>query len=707
MQTHTDGTRALSVAGPARTDGTIAVAVLALAVLLALPCWASSADDLTVNVYPRRAHASPGAPLTFTATVLNAGGEVVPAELAWSVIPPRVGTISSDGSFVAGAEPGRAIVRAVATYGAATGAGHSSVVVGETPSARLAVAIEPPSGEVDAGGTEQFRAVVTDPATGEPVDAELRWAVLPERLGSIDATGLFTAGMNEGAGRVAVRAADGVREGVGDVPVIVGSPPEPGVSVTVAPAQALLGPGEEFRFTAVIVDDSGEPVDIDVEWNVMPRRLGVIDASGLFTAGPDEGVGRIVATVATSGGPVRGFARVEVRRPGPAGVRVHVRPREAAVLLGGEVQFEAVALGPDGEPLNVPIEWSLRPGWLGTVSPDGLFTAADEMPEPPGDAVWTGAVVASVETSEGVASDAARVIVRDSGPALQLRVHPRQPVVAPGQDIQFEERVIGAEGPNDWTTEWAVFPRDIGVITPDGLFTANPAFGDPSSPDFGPHEGAVGAMVTLPDGSTLTDRAIVRVRTPGHPVSVRVRPALAMVVPGQTTHFEAEVLGPAGELLDLPVEWNVSPGHIGTITDNGLFTAADVHIDPDAWNRPRGLVVAEVRVAGGQVFRGAAAVIFDLPDPEVFVHVSPKSVTLAEGEQFGFEAEAVAGDGSVVEVEWEWRVTDEVLGTIDDTGLFTAATSIPQQHGRRTTVVAGCVHNGRLYADFATVRLSR
>jgi hypothetical protein len=683
-----------------------AIALLAVLTTLALASGVLAADELTVRVSPTRAHALPGGEVTFVASVYDEG-EPVAADVTWSVIPPRVGAIGSDGRFIAGGEPGRAIVRALAAYGDAAGAGHSVVLVSSQPPARLVVTIEPSSAVVEAYGHQQFDATVRDPLTGDPVDAELRWVVIPERLGSVDDTGFFTAGSNEGAGRIAVRATAGEREGVGDASLVVGTPPGPGVRVNVVPVSAVVNPGQEFQFTAVVIDESGNSLDADVDWSLMPRRLGVIGPDGLFTAGPDEGVGRIVATVATSTGPARGFARVEIRRTGPAGVRIRIRPREAAVVLGGDVQFEAIAIGPDGEPLDVPIEWSVRPAWLGSIGPDGLFTAADEMPETPADGGWIGAVTASVETNEGVANDAARVVVRDSGPALRLQINPKRPVLAPGQEIQFESRVIGAEGPIDWTTEWAVFPRELGIITPDGLFTANPAFGDPASHDFGPHEGVVGAMATLPDGSTLSDRAHVRIRLPGHPVSVRVRPALAIVVPGQTTHFEAEVLGPNGEVLDLPVFWAVRPEHLGHISADGDFTAADLHMELDSWQRPKGYIVAVVRVGGGQTFRGVAAIVFDLPDPQVFVNISPRSVTLSEGESFQFQAEAVTGDGTPVAMDLEWRVVDPALGSVDAGGLFTATQSVPDNHSRRTTVVAGGIHDGRLYAGFAEVRVAR
>ncbi len=693
---------------PQRAAGTRAVVCGALALLavVSLVSTALAADELRVRVSPTKANALPGGEVAFAATAYDGSGDVVAADITWSVIPPRVGAIGSNGRFVAGDEPGRAIVRALAMYGEAAGAGHSVVEVSSEPPARLTVTVDPPSAIVEAGDQKQFGATVTDPMTGAAVAAELRWVVIPEHVGSIDGAGLFTAADREGAGRVAVRATAGDREGVGNATVVVGTPPGPGVEVSVAPTSTLVSPGEESRFSAVVTDGSGHPLDADVEWSVMPRRLGVVGPEGLFTAGPDEGVGRIVATVATSGGPARGFARVEIRRSGPAGVMVRIRPREAAVTLGGGVQFEATAIGPDGEPLDVPMEWSVRPVWLGSISADGSFSAADEMPEPPTDGSWIGAVTASVETNEGAAGDAARVVVRDSAPTHRLRISPKRPVLAPGQELQFEARVMGAEGPTDWTTEWAVFPRELGIITPDGLFTANPAFGDPASHEFGPHEGVVGATATLPDGSTLSDRAHVRITVPGNPVSVRVRPGLAIVIPGQTTQFEVEILGPNGEMLDLPVFWDVRPEHLGHISPDGEFTAAELNIEPESWQRPKGYVVAEVRV-GSQVFRGSAAVVFDLADPEVSVHVSPRSVSVSEGESFQFQVEATSGDGAVVDMDFEWRVADPALGAVDAAGLFTAATNVPNGQSMRTTVIAGGVYNGRLYADFATVRVTR
>jgi hypothetical protein len=682
----------------------IAATLLVAALLAAAP--ASAQEELRVQIAPGRAYCLPDGEVRLTATVLGRDGEEVEADVSWSVIPPRMGRIDGAGLFSASGLVGRGIVRVTAQYEDERGTGHAVIEVSEEPPLRLAVAVEPRRVVAGSGEETAFSAKVTDPLTGDEVDAQVSWFVIPDGLGRIDESGAFSAGSGEGSGRVAARASYEGREGVGDAAVIVGAPPGPGLGVEVAPAQVAVHPGEEFRFEAVVTGDSGDPVDARVEWSVLPRRLGVIDGSGFFTAGPEESVGRVVATVATSEGPVRGYVAIEVRRPGPGGVQIRVRPTEAAVVPGGDAQFEAHVFGPDGEPLDVVVDWAATPPWIGFIDQDGFFTASEDFAEPPTGGAWLGAIVASIGTSEGTASDAARVHVRDTGSMLGLRIRPHRPIVAPGEDVQFESRIMGAEDSEELATEWGVIPGDLGTITPNGLFTANPVFADPSSGEFGPHEGIVSARVALPDGTTLTDRAHVRVRIPGQPIRMTVRPVFAVVPRLESVQFEVTVEGPAGQVLDLPVSWKVVPDFLGTISDDGVFTAGGVSIDPDAWNRPSGLVVAEVKVGGGLSFRGTAAVVVDLPDPQVTVNISPKSATLHIGESLQFEAEASLGDGAPIDLPFEWRVRDAALGTITDDGLFTAAAAIAPGHGRGTTVVVGTHYQGRLYWDVASVTIS-
>ena len=171
--------------------------------------------------------------------------------------------------------------------------------------------------------------------------------------------------------------------------------------------------------------------------------------------------------------------------------------------------------------------------------------------------------------------------------------------------------------------------------------------------------------------------------------------------------FEATIIGPDGSPSDLPVRWSVVPNSVGTVTQDGLFTAADVAINPGEWQRPHGRVVAEVRLGNGAVYRGAGAVVLDLPDPEVVVRVSPKAVTIDPGQSVSFQANVTTFDGTPVEVPVMWRVGDQVLGTITPQGVFTASSSIPPGHARQTAVTAGVEYQGRVYWDVASVRVRR
>jgi hypothetical protein len=54
---------------------------------------------------------------------------------------------------------------------------------------------------------------------------------------------------------------------------------------------------------------------------------------------------------------------------------------------------------------------------------------------------------------------------------------------------------------------------------------------------------------------------------------VEITPAEATLPVGQTQQYEARVLAPTGEVLEVPVRWSVIPARVGQISDGGLFTA--------------------------------------------------------------------------------------------------------------------------------------
>ncbi len=153
--------------------------------------------------------------------------------------------------------------------------------------------------------------------------------------------------------------------------------------------------------------------------------------------------------------------------------------------------------------------------------------------------------------------------------------------------------------------------------------------------------------------------------------------------------------------------WSVSPARIGTVTQDGLFTASSDAGEPGSWQRPTGWVTAEVVLGAGRVFRGAAAVVVDVPNPEVIVRVAPRDATLRPGASQQFEAEVLDQSGAPISLPVEWRVADAAVGTVTPDGLFTATSAVPQGQTRQTRVVATVTYGGQVFGDSAVVRVTR
>ncbi len=63
------------------------------------------------------------------------------------------------------------------------------------------------------------------------------------------------------------------------------------------PGPLSLAPGEEQQFTAALSDADDNPMaDVTPTWAVS-GDIGTVDASGLFTAGPDEATGTVIAAL--------------------------------------------------------------------------------------------------------------------------------------------------------------------------------------------------------------------------------------------------------------------------------------------------------------------------------------------------------------------------------------------------------------------------
>ncbi|MDZ7378976.1 MAG: carboxypeptidase-like regulatory domain-containing protein, partial [candidate division KSB1 bacterium] len=178
--------------------------------------------------------------------------------------------------------------------------------------------------------------------------------------------------------------------------------------VVVRPQQAVLQPGQGQQFEAQLFDNLGRPVrGATYTWSVEPATLGAITGDGYFVAGQQEGVGRALVSARSGSLVVRGSADVVVgpARGSEAAMRLVVEPGVVELMPGQTQQFRAVIQTREGR--TVPAEsvrWEVMPPALGTITPEGLFTA--------GNLPAVGQVVAQVAVERKLLRGVARVMVR-------------------------------------------------------------------------------------------------------------------------------------------------------------------------------------------------------------------------------------------------------------------------------------------------------
>lgn len=173
------------------------------------------------------------------------------------------------------------------------------------------ITVTPNPATLASGAAQQFTATGRD-ASGNIVSITPVWSVVAGG-GTINGTGLFTAGVVAGTYANTVSASSGGVTGTATVTVTSGSL----ASIEVTPNPASVPRWSRRQFTAIGKDAFGNVVSISPTWSVVAGG-GTINASGLFSA--TAAVGTYTNTVMASSGGVTGTATVNVTPScGPGG----------------------------------------------------------------------------------------------------------------------------------------------------------------------------------------------------------------------------------------------------------------------------------------------------------------------------------------------------------------------------------------------------
>jgi predicted heme/steroid binding protein len=149
----------------------------------------------------------------------------------------------------------------------------------------VSLALAPTNASAVIGGTVQFTASVSNSTQG------VAWNIAPPTLGTISASGLFTATTVGGGTVTATSMQDGSKSASAVVTVTAVTAPAPhSIAVAINPSALTLAEGHKAQFRATL-SNSGS----GVKWSTA-GAVGTITANGLFTGGSTTGTGTVTAT---------------------------------------------------------------------------------------------------------------------------------------------------------------------------------------------------------------------------------------------------------------------------------------------------------------------------------------------------------------------------------------------------------------------------
>lgn len=540
-----------------------------------------------------------GETLTFTATGLDAYNNAVPIHPTWRVTDD-IGEVTPAGKFKA--------LQAVSGQVVATAEGISgSARVTVQPGPLTLLKVSPEALSLTAGDTAEITVVGYD-AFGNPVPAAPVWQIT-EGLGTVSRDGIFTA-QKAGEGRVVVV--------VGHLAAVISLQVSRGEVATlrVSPSPSRVASGTQQQFSVEGFDRGGNPVPVQVAWEVQ-GNIGAIDAAtGLFTGGVAD-TGSVMARAGT----LQGNAEVVVE-PGEV-TSLRVTPESATLVAGAQLELHTEAFDAAGNRSAKKPMWTVTDN-LGIVSESGVFQARR---------AGTGQLVAQL----GKAQQAVSIQIQ-AAPLASITLVPASLTIKAGAKQHFTASGADAFGnPVPIEPTWSL-QGGIGTIDPvQGTLEALTA----------------GAGTVVAVMGRIAGLATVSVEA-SSASRLELRPRRLTLAAGEKGTFTATAFDRFNNRTTADITWslNAPVGEIvgGEVQARQTGTAEVLARIGDIMAR------AEVEVQPGAVTR---------------LQVIPRSLDLASGLTQQFRALGYDAYDNMQEVAVTWSLTGDI-GHLKPTGLFTA-----------------------------------
>lgn len=319
--------------------------------------------------------------------------------------------------------------------------GTASVTV---PGVPVSITVTPNPATVGTGNSRNFTAVVIDQA-GNTIQPTITWTTSDSLLGTINASGVFTA---VAPGSVTVTAAAGAVLGTANVSVQAPTL----ASISVSPAAPSVVAGGTQQLTVSGLDQFGSNMTVSPVWTSSNELVATVDASGRVSA---LAAGNAVITAAV--GAVSGISNATVLAPVLTTINI-VNPGANTIKTGTTRALTAQTLDQINNPISAAITWTSSNQAVGTVSASGVFTAL-------------AGGQTTITAGSGAINDILNLTV--ASPVLNtLNVTPASPVtVLINADQQFTASALDQFGdPIASTVTWTSSNPLFGSIDANGLF---------------------------------------------------------------------------------------------------------------------------------------------------------------------------------------------------------------------------------------------
>jgi hypothetical protein len=248
---------------------------------------------------------------------------------------------------------------------------------------------------------------------------------------------------------------------------------QPAISAAISPTSSTLPAGGTQSFSATVQNAT----DTNVTWYVNQvnggsSATGIITSTGLYTAPSVQSQTTFtVTTVADADTSISASASVTVT---PL-VNVTLNPHNAAVETSHTLQFSVTVVNTP----NTAVTWQVNGvtggnSTVGTINPNGLYTAPSTVPAPP------KVTVTAISVADPTKSDSASVTISLTP---VLTVNPPQANVVVGNQQPFTATISGL---SNQSVNWSLSGTgcsgaQCGTIDSGGLYTAPPSVPSPAT----------------------------------------------------------------------------------------------------------------------------------------------------------------------------------------------------------------------------------